>query len=79
MWAAALTGHIVALNVLIRAKADVNTANEVSLIFILHEIILWYNYTELYYLLGKSKQKSLYYLLHVCVSIPTIIGSEILY
>ena len=45
MWAAAFDGHVGALNVLIRAKADVNAADVVSLIFIIHEIILWY--TEL--------------------------------
>ena len=39
MWQAAFHGHVGALNVLIRAKADVNAANVVSLIFILHVII----------------------------------------
>ena len=41
MHAAVFNGHVEALNVLIRAKADVNTVNVVSLIFIciLHEII----------------------------------------
>ena len=42
MHAAVFNGHVEALNVLIRAKADVNAVNVVSLIFIciLHEIIL---------------------------------------
>ena len=33
VWVAALNGHVGALNVLIRAKADVNAADEVSLIY----------------------------------------------
>ena len=33
VWKAAFNGHVGALNVLIRAKADVNAADEVSLIY----------------------------------------------
>ena len=39
VWVAALNGKVRALNVLIRANANVNAANGVSLMFILHEII----------------------------------------
>ena len=63
---AAFNGDVGALDVLIRAEADVNAADLVSLIFI---------YINVY-----GKQKNLYYLLHVHVSIPTIIiRSVILY
>ena len=57
MWTAAFDGHVGALNVLIRAKADVNAADVVSLIFILNEIILCYTelisiyWAKYYYLL----------------------------
>ena len=40
MYVAAFNGHVEVLNVLISAEADANTADVVSLIFILHEIIL---------------------------------------
>ena len=40
VWVAASCGHVGALNVLIRAKADVNAATVVSLTLNLHEIIL---------------------------------------
>ena len=53
MWQAAFNGHVEALNVLIRAKADVNAADVVSLIFILHEIILCY-ILNLYLFTGQS-------------------------
>ena len=36
VWVAALNGHVGALDVLIRAKADVNAFNLVSLIFIFY-------------------------------------------
>ena len=39
MWIAARNGHVGALDVLVRAKADVNVADLVSLIFNLHERI----------------------------------------
>ena len=44
VFAAACNGHVGTLNVLIKAKADVNATDVVSLIYIyiLHEIILWY-------------------------------------
>ena len=42
MWIAACNGDVGALDVLIRANADVNMADVVSLIFNLHEITLWY-------------------------------------
>ena len=42
VYAAAYNGHVGALNVLIRAKADVNAADGVSLVFILHKIFFCY-------------------------------------
>ena len=39
VWIASCNGHVGALDVLVRAKADVNVADLVSLIFNLHEII----------------------------------------
>ena len=39
VWVAARNGHVGALNVLIKAKADVNAVDVVSLIFNLHGII----------------------------------------
>ena len=56
MLSAALSGHVGALNVLIRAKADVNAVNVVSLIFIyiLHEIIF---IVQIINLRGKKQTK----------------------
>ena len=77
MIAAAYNGHVGALNVLIRAKADVNAVNEVSLIFIyiLHEIIFM---VQIINLSGQKANKRgsicyMYMYVHVCISVPTII------
>ena len=72
VWVAALYDNVGALNVLIRAKADVNAAEVVSLIY-------FYGSNNKFYWAASRLQASFYYLLHVHVSIPTIIKSEILY
>ena len=63
VWMAAVHGHVGTLSVLIRAKADVNAANVVSLIFILHIMPWWAGALEAY----CSRRR-----VCVCNSVPPI-------
>ena len=71
VYAAAFTGHIGALNVLIRAKADVNAATEVSLIFIWAKsnFIFWYTYIDILeqVYLNRCKKMKLIFQLHLLI------------
>ena len=73
--AAVFNGHVEALNVLIRAKADVNTVNVVSLIFIciLHEIIFMVQIINLSGQKANKRGSICYMYMYVCISVHTII------
>ena len=67
--AAALNGHVGVLNVLIRAKADVNAVDVVSLIFIyiLHEIIFMVQIINLSGQKANKRGSICYMYMYVCM------------